>query len=304
MSPTPSSRGAEAASLGALPSSEDHAIPTDDGRRLAATLFHAARPRGAVLVASAMGVPRRLYGGLATHFAEGGLTTLTFDYRGIRDSGPSNLRGYDARLLDWAERDLPAALEAFGKAEPDVPLLYFGHSVGGQLLGFVERPAIHAALFVGSQSGYWRHWSGWRRPAMWALWHLLIPAIVPVAGRLPMNAVGQGEDVPAGVALEWARWGRDPGYLMVGVRERGARGFAEFPGPLRFYALSDDGYAPPRSVEALVELYTGARGERKEYRLVKPADVGAQQIGHFGAFRPRFRDSLWTEWREWLLAQL
>ncbi|MFN7134780.1 MAG: serine aminopeptidase domain-containing protein, partial [Myxococcales bacterium] len=273
-----------------------------DGFALEGTLFPADGARGAVLIGSAMGVPRRLYAGLAAYFAEAGLTTLTFDYRGIAGSRTGPLRGFEARLVDWAERDLAVAFALLAARAPSVPPLYFGHSVGGQLLGFVPPRPLAGALFVASQSGHWRQWSGWRRPAMWGLWHLMIPSLVPAFGFLPMKRLGQGEDVPAGVARQWAEWGRSRDYLMVGVRERGARGFAEFAGPLRSDAIEDDGYAPPRSVEALLRLYTGAEAAR-ELRLWRPGDVGADAIGHFGAFRPKFRDTLWSDWRGWLLAR-
>ena len=69
--------------------SEAVRIPARDGRSLAGKLFSAEAPQGAVVVASAMGVPQRLYAGMAAHFAEAGLSTLTFDYRGIGGSRSS-----------------------------------------------------------------------------------------------------------------------------------------------------------------------------------------------------------------------
>ena len=80
---------------------------------------------------------------------------------------------------------------------PGAPLLWVGHSVGGQLLGLLPEAPVRAAVFLGSQSGWPGHWSGLSRAVMAALWWGVIPASTAVAGYLPMRALGQGEDVPA-----------------------------------------------------------------------------------------------------------
>ena len=62
-----------------------------DDRPLAATVLEPPRVQGAVVIASATGVPRRIYEGVAGCLADAGLAVLTFDYRGIggsRQAGP------------------------------------------------------------------------------------------------------------------------------------------------------------------------------------------------------------------------
>jgi predicted alpha/beta hydrolase len=63
------------------------------------------------------------------------------------------------------------------------------------------------------------------------------------------------------------------------------------------YSISDDAYAPPRSVQAFLALYPNA--SRKVER-VDAASFAGGPIGHFGFFRERFRDSLWGSAAEWL----
>jgi len=276
-------------------------IPTADGTELAGDLFApAGRCHGSVLVASAMGVPRGYYTPFASFLAEAGLRTLLFDYRGIGGSAPRRLRGFEARLADWADRDLPAAAAALREAG-DEPLLYLGHSVGGQLFGLLRGLDVRAALFVGSQSGHWRHWPTWRgKLGIAAFFRILVPAFAVPLGYLPMRALGLGEDLPAGVALEWACWGRERDYVLGWARrERGVEHF-DFRRPMRFCAVEDDRFAPPAAVEALRAFFPRARAET---RLWRPADLGVPRIGHFGPFRPAFRDSLWVEMRDWLLAR-
>ena len=113
-----------------------------------------------------------------------------------------------------------------------------------------------------------------------------------------MRAFRQGEDVPAGVAREWAEWGRHPDYIFSVAGKRPRSGFETWRGSLRAYSFADDGYAPSASVAALVD---GFRTPDREHIHLAPADIGAQAIGHFGAFRPKMQESLWAGWRDWLL---
>jgi len=136
---------------------------------------------------------------------------------------------------------------------------------------------------------------------MWLLWNAAIPLFTRTLGYLPMGRLGQGEDLPAGVAREWARWGKHPRYLYSYAEERGGLGFTRFARPLRSYALSDDAYAPEPTVRALLGFYTATRSE---FRLLEPHHGGARRIGHFGFFRSRFRDTLWREAVQWLESQL
>jgi predicted alpha/beta hydrolase len=132
---------------------------------------------------------------------------------------------------------------------------------------------------------------------MWPATHIGLPMVPRLLGHFPGSRLGFGEDLPRGVAIEWARWCRHPRYLVgaLGVE----REYARLSAPMRLYAISDDAFAPPRAVDALLELYPKARGE---VRRLSPRDINARRIGHFGFFREPFRDTLWREAADWLEA--
>ncbi|HTP26082.1 MAG TPA: alpha/beta hydrolase [Anaeromyxobacteraceae bacterium] len=280
---------------------EDVRFPARDGRLLTGTVFASDRPCGSVVVASAMAVRRRLYAPFAEHLARGGLTTLTFDYRSIGDSRDRPLRQCKARLHDWGELDLAGAFDWMLHQHPTLPLQLAAHSLGGQLFGLIENAPVAGAVFVASQSGSWKHWRGLLRLLLFASWHVLLPSFAWVLGYIPMKFFGQGEDLPGGVGAEWARWGRHDDYVGCYAQPRGGMNFAHWSGPLCSYSISDDSYAPRSSVEALLAMYTRAD---TELRVICPRDVGANRVGHFDVFRPRFRHTIWSEIRNTLLSRL
>lgn len=263
-----------------------------DGYGLAATFHRGAGP-DCVVIAGATGVKRQFYGPFARFLVEKGFSALTLDYRGIGGSRPpGNLRGFTARMEDWGMLDLDAALAwAVDIARPR-RLLVVGHSVGGQLLGLADHAdLVDAAAFIGSQSGYWGHWPLGTRLGIGALWFALIPALSPLVGRFPSSKLGLGEDLPRGVAQQWARWGRDPDYLLRKDTKRREQ-FAHLRLPLRLYSIEGDFYAPPAAVDALASFYAGAQVER--IRLQK-----AKTRGHFTVLRPG-DPAVWEALAEWL----
>lgn len=278
-------------------------VVTDDGRLVAIDAFLPEAPAVAkLLLAPAMGVKKRFYARFLADLAEHGVASVVLDYRGIGASRHASIKEERASLSDWGERDLVAATRALvglpiETAQDEVPLLFFGHSVGGQLFGLMKDAPFDAAYFVASQAGYWRHWEGAGRLAMAALWFGAIPLFSSTVGYLPMRAFGQGEDIPDGVAREWATWGRDPSYVGVRASQIEGSGYSRWSGPLRAVSIEDDGYAPERAVHALVDLYKGAQGD---VARVLPRQSGARHIGHFGWFSPRHRSTLWASARDWL----
>lgn len=274
-------------------------VPATDGYPLAATLFDPrAGASAAVVVNPATAVKQGYYSRFAAFLAEEGFLALTYDYRGIGGSRPARLRGFGARMRDWAERDAAGVLAWLGRERPDLPVLLVGHSFGGQALGLLPSTAgLSGVLMVGAQSGYWGHWAGLHKAAILGLWHVGIPTLCLLFGYFPSRLLGMGEDLPAGVAREWARWGRRRDYLAGDGDGRWRAGFQAVRAPIRSYSFSDDRFAPLAAVEGLLAFFRHAPVERRHLR---PADLGVSRVGHWGFFRDGFRETLWRESAEWL----
>ena len=273
---------------------EVHWIGAVDGLELGATLFHPTRAaRGTVIVNGATGVPASYYSSFAEHLAASGLRVVTYDYRGVGASRPDSLRGFSATMSDWAELDARSVLGHVRERFGDSPLFWLGHSFGGQALGLIDDAReVTGAVLVGAQLGDLSFWPLPDRLKLSVLLGGLLPAVTRGFGYLP-GAIGVGEDLPKGVAEEWARWCLTRGYFLE-AHPVARRRFARFDKPTLLYSMSDDDFAPEPAVAQLMALLSSAP---LEHRRVIPSELGVEAIGHFGFFRPRFTDTLWREVR-------
>lgn len=271
-----------------------------DGARLAASVWrartHDAGANAPVIVAPATGVKRSYYAPFARYLARRGFDVVTFDYRGI---GGSRRAAESPTMLEWGELDLAGVVRwARGtldsrRSSEGGHVSIVGHSVGGQLVGFLpDVDRIDAFVSVGAQFGDYRLWPMPSRLAMALVWHALVPAVTRTVGYLP-GAIGIGENLPKGVALEWARWCRTPGYFSTDLGPSRLEMFARLRAPILAFGFDDDVYAPAAAIDALHALYSNAPIERRQINRVPGA--GAGRIGHFGFFRRRFEGSLWAE---------
>lgn len=256
-----------------------------DGQTVITRLFRGPAPRSLVLVAGAFAVRQRFYSRYAEDLASRGHAVLTVDYRGLGESRPARLRGCGASALDWL-RDLEAAVATARRELPDLPLSVVAHSFGGQVLplsAFADQ--ITRTITIGTQFVRPEVWRGAARLRMAATFGLLIPVVSRVYGYLP-GWTGIGEDTPGVAAREWARWCRSPRYLLDHVPGAEAA-YAAFRSPVTAVAITDDDYAPLAGVRTYAAALPDATVE-----IVAPADVGLDELGHFGPFRPSAR-ALW-----------
>lgn len=267
-----------------------------DGAVLGATLFTprgaAIAPRGTVILHAATAVPASYYQRFARFIAHAiGAHVLTYDYRGIGRSRPRSLRGFSATLTDWARLDAAAAHAFVRERFPGEPFALVGHSFGAQLVGLIDEPRAAAGMImVGAQLAYYRDWPVKEQPRLGFIWKVAVPAATALFGYLP-GRLGLGEDLPRDVARQWAAWCLHPDYMIsehLDARER----FARFDAPTLFYSFTDDAYAPQAAVQHLLRRLR--RAPLEHVRLM-PEERGADAIGHFGFFRPRFSATLWRE---------
>jgi len=281
-------------------------VTTGDGFDLHATLFGSPEHcRAAVLIAPAMGVGQPYYAAFAQWLAAQGLFVATFDYRGVGDSRPpeyrKSLRGFEADVMTWATRDCAAMVSHLAERTEGKPLLWIGHSLGGQILALVpNRHRVNAMVTVATGSGYWRENATRLRMIVWWLWYVLVPVTLKLYGYFPGRRLRKVGDLPAGVIQQWRQWCLHREYVVGHEGDAVRRRFGEVTTPILSLSFTDDEFMSRANIESLHGFYSGAPREMKR---ISPSDVGARSIGHFGFFRKRFADALWPQVGAWLKAR-
>lgn len=276
------------------PAQRDLAISAADGFELAATLYEAPAADTVVLVNSATAVPRRFYQRFARFLQDHGWSVLTYDYRGVGGSKPASLRGFEGTMSDWTFLDMTAALGWITRELTPRRLFAVGHSFGGQTFGMLENATnVDALVGVSAQSGHWRVQGG-REPARV---RLIVTVAIPLLSRLfgyfPWSRFARGEDLPKGVALEWARWCRQRNYLLDDETLPLER-YRAFAAPVLAYSIADDDWGTRRAVDEMMRAYGNVTR-----RHIAPGDYGLERLGHTGFFREG-AEALWRETVDWL----
>jgi predicted alpha/beta hydrolase len=265
-------------------------ITAADGVQLAATL--SVPPAGtatAVVIASALAVPRRFYSSFSRFLADRGFAVLSFDYRGFGDSGPAwrpeALEGLDS----LGRLDLDAAIR-HAAAMPGIARVHLvAHSFA--LMLFARAPARHLVprvISVASGTPHHRFQPFPRSLLHLFLWSVLVPRSARVHGYFPGRNLGLVGDMPEAVA-------RDIG---LACRRRGAfvPDGSDWSGEIVATSFSDDDIAPPAAV---ADLHRGFPNARLRLKELTPAEAGMAQVGHYGAFLPSARD-YWEQVAAWL----
>lgn len=256
-----------------------------------ATRFYAPRlpAKGAVLLVPAMGVPQSFYAAFAGWLASSGFHVATFDYRGTGKSRRGPLSAVEADILTWAEQDTNAVLRALAARALGLPITWIGHSLGGQIIPFVQHGDIAKIITIATGSGYWRENARPLRRKVWIVWWLAVPLATPLFGYFPGKKLGMVGDLPRGVIRQWRKWCLHPEYA-VGDGDAVRARFASVTTPITSLSFTDDEMMSDANTTSIHGFYTGAP---KTMLRLSPGDVGVARIGHFGFFRPEMKEPLW-----------
>ncbi|KAM9863064.1 alpha/beta fold hydrolase [Leucobacter sp. BZR 635] len=253
------------------------------------------------VITTATGAKASYYWRYADFLASRGFRAVVADYRGVARSAPPGgavgLRAMRAHWREWGTLDIDAVI---GWAEVDGPgrrIVAVGHSFGGIGVCTAPRAAgIDRVLMYGAQHAHWRDYAA-RSPRALLRWHVAMPVIAAAAGYLPGRRLGWMEDIPRGVAFDWAR-GRSDFADTLG---RDGRAVMDRVAGLKLDVLAvsatDDPFATPEATERLLQYLPEARIARCS---LSPAALGATEIGHLGVFHERFREPLWGRSADWL----
>ena len=268
-------------------------LKTPDQFSLKITLFEPEVSNQKILLLNAAtGVKQTVYYSFAKFLQENGFTVITYDYRGIADSKPQNLKNFDASMRIWGTVDFKTVTDFIGEKYPDYTRFCLGHSVGALIIGMNEDSKyFEKFIFVGTQDAYIGNLS--LRVALTALlgFGIALPVLTTLLGYFPANIFGLGADLPKGVAYDWR--------TLILNKKSTARLYdkidTDFSKNLTQETLiihaEDDHWVTKKGMDNLMKnVYPNLK---KTFREIKTSESQQGEIGHINFFRS-YNKNLWN----------
>ncbi len=274
-------------------SPETWTLPTPMGHHITARCFYSdAPPKGVCVLAPATGVAQVLYDDLAKWLTQQGYHAVTFDYDGVGLSQEFGVKHSKSDVLSWGTNDSTTLLAAVKERFPTLELIWWGHSIGGHVLGFMEdTSAIDRVITIGVGTGTWWLNAKPTRRVAWALWYGVVPLVVPFAGYYPGRKLKLMTDLPKGVIWQWRRWCLKKDYALAVEGDWLRQRFAEVTCPIDSVRFTDDDMMSETNMQVLHSWFVNAP---VSVTHVSPADIGMKRIGHIGWHKRRYQP-LWDK---------
>ena len=291
------------AGVGDKKHAQHFSITTHDGFTLQASGYE---PPGElhpklVIINPTATVSQEFYTPFAQYLAERGLPTVTYDYRGVGRSRPTDLSGFNASISTWGRSDFASVLDWAQLHFPELRPIVIGHGVGGQIVALAENNHLISGMIgVSTQSAYWGHYAKNRgRRRLYYTTRYIIPKLVKLYGYLPSKALRLGEDLPSGVFTEWVKWCQHPDYMFSDSALNARISALGLSAPVLAVLVEDDIWAPERAVRAFMSQF---QNSTVNYWRLSPYDAGLSSVGHMGLFREELRNTVWRGFADWIQA--
>lgn len=273
----------------------DLTIRTNDGTRIWINCYSAEKENGKIIViGSDVGLTQDFYHLFASFFRQEGYTVVTFDYRGIGNSTPEQLKDYEANMHQWAAQDINAVLLYVKQKFPLYEIIYIGHSIGGEIIGLVPASQyISRIVLVSCALSCTRLWPLKDKLKIKAL-KVLAKTMDKMVGYFPGRSLKIFGDLPNGVIHEWISWCDNANGLFDNFPDNNYRKLSV---PILAYTFSDDWRCPPLAVKELLNHFANAS---ITWHHINPKEIGVKEIGHNDFFYVGIRSILWESLLQWL----
>ena len=270
-------------------------IRTKDCRTISITSFAAATANGKnLIIAPAVEVVQKDYEKFAVHFQRLGYNVVTFDYRGIGDSAPLFLKGFDAGLQQWAVQDIDAVIRFVRSAFPGNEIIFIGHGIGGELIGLAQASQyINKLALVSSSLSCKKYWS-WRGQLKITVLKTAARLANKWFGYFPGTRFGMRRDLPKGVMNELTEWCDNPNGLFDVYPENNYR---KLEVPLFAFSFANDWMTPDRSVRKLLGYFSSAS---ITWYHIHPKELGLNGKKNYCFFETQLQTSTWVMLQQWL----
>ena len=238
-----------------------------------------------VLISPAMAVLQRYYKPFSEYLCNKGYYVITFDQIGTGES-KFDPKDKDINYDDWGRLVIEMLINWI-KTNLKTEIYYVAHSAGGQLLGIAPSSKMVSKIFIISSGiGYWKYWPFPRKYYYFIAWYLFLPIILKIYGYAPKFVMK--EEVPIGIISQWLFWTRKKRFMLDDPTIKNY--FNEINADVMYLAFSDDTWAPFKSAKALASFYPP---DKVDFKYINPKEYNLKNIGHFGFFRSKYKDTLW-----------
>lgn len=244
-----------------------------------------------LLINSATGVKQQIYFSFAKYFAENGFTVITYDYSGIGESKPKQMKGFKASMRSWGTEDFKALTDFIQENYQNHQKYCVGHSVGALILGMNKDAFIFEKfIFVATQDAFVGNLN-YKVAATAVLgFGLAVPLTNLLFGYFPAHRFGLGESLPKGVACDWRTLilnKKSTSRLYEKIESDYSKNLRQK--TFLVYA-EDDPWVTMKGMESLMNsVYPNAK---KTYHEIKTAESPKKEIGHINFFRS-YNKALW-----------
>lgn len=247
---------------------------------------------GTIVLSSATGVKKEFYINFARFLVQNGYNILLYDYRGIGESAPPDLKTLHAYMHEWGTLDMNAVLSYLVHDKGLTDIIWVGHSVGAQLVGFVEHHQhIRKVVAINAAFGYWRYFPFPVKWLIWGLWFFIGPLMVGIYGYGAMRKIGWGENLARNMMKEWREWCLSSNYFSGTLKRKlGMDKFYDFAIPIIAIYTSDDYIANDKTVPLMMKFFPNSP---QEILKLSVAEHTSHKVGHTGIFRKKFQNNLW-----------
>ncbi|MBF8457375.1 alpha/beta fold hydrolase [Kaistella sp. G5-32] len=267
-------------------------LTTSDEIPISIKVFDPENSNGKLLlINAATGVKQQIYFSFAKYFAENGFTVITYDYRGIGESKPSKMKGFDSTMRIWGTEDFKTVTNFIKENYPDHRKFCLGHSVGALILGMNEDAAIFEKfIFVATQDAYIGNLT-WKVAIAGILgFGIAVPFTTELFGYFPAHRFGLGESLAKGVAYDWRTLilnKKSTSRLYDKLAKNISKDLLQE--TFIIYA-GDDPWVTMKGMENLMNnVYPNLQ---KTYRKILVSESPKKEIGHVNFFRS-FNKNLW-----------
>lgn len=270
---------------------------TADGVRLKGMLYIPEHPSAIVQFNCATAASTRFYIPFMEYLASEGFACALWDYRGMGETGPANLKGCTYRFQEYGTQDMPAVKAFLLERFPNLPLWMLGHSSGGQQVGFMpDLEGIAGLLAFSVSGGYAPNFpSGYRRKSAF-FFYCFAPLSIALAGYVKSKPFGFMENLPKGVCNEWKAWCSKPNYFF----DPAFRGktlppdhFDAIPFPIHVFTPTDDEICTRANSDNYWKHVRSLAGITHYW--IEPHACGMEKLGHFGLFHRKMREPFWPQ---------